>query len=53
MCYLGDKNKLLLISSSTGNWIIPKGQMEKRLRNRNVAMEEAWEEGGIKGKISL
>ena len=53
-CYTGKKEKfrILLITSSTGRWIIPKGQPEKQKKRRIVALEEAWEEGGVIGKIS-
>ena len=47
----GKKHRVVVITSSTGRWIIPKGQVEDDLRNREVALEEAWEEAGIRGKL--
>lgn len=47
----GAEHEILLITSSTGRWIIPKGRTEKRWGKRTVALMEAWEEGGVKGRI--
>ena len=47
----GPDHEILLITSSTGRWIVPKGQTEKRWGKREVAMMEAWEEGGVKGRV--
>ena len=47
----GKKHRMVVITSSTGRWIIPKGQVEDDLRNREVALEESWEEAGIRGKL--
>jgi len=53
-CYLGkgSDHKVVLISSTTGRWIIPKGQTEKKHHKRAVALMEAWEEAGIMGKVT-
>ena len=48
----GDNHRIALITSSTGRWIIPKGQVEKGMKNREVALLEVWEEAGIIGIIS-
>lgn len=49
------KGKLeLLMVTSTGKkrWVIPKGVKEPHLSPRKSAMKEAWEEAGIRGKVS-
>ena len=53
-CYKGkkDKHKILLVTSSAGHWIIPKGQVEKSMKKQDVALKEAWEEAGVRGKIT-
>jgi 8-oxo-dGTP pyrophosphatase MutT (NUDIX family) len=53
-CYKGEgkKRKILLITSTTGRWIVPKGQKEKDRKNREVALLEAWEEAGVVGEIT-
>lgn len=43
---------LLLTSRDTGRWIIPKGWPKKRLSPHKLAMLEAFEEGGIRGKAA-
>lgn len=48
----GDKHRTVLVTSSSGRWIIPKGQVEKGMKNREVALLEVWEEAGIIGIIS-
>jgi len=49
------KNKKLEIylvtSRQRGEWILPKGQEEKELGKRQVALLEAYEEAGLLGKI--
>ena len=54
LCYQQtDKGlKYLLITSSTGRWIIPKGQPEENCSNRQTALNEAWEEGGVTGEVT-
>jgi 8-oxo-dGTP pyrophosphatase MutT (NUDIX family) len=47
----GSDHKILLVTSSTGRWIVPKGKTEKRWKKRQVALMEAWEEGGVKGRV--
>ncbi len=45
--------EVLLVTSSTGRWILPKGWPIEGMRNCDAAMVEAWEEGGVKkGKVS-
>lgn len=53
--YRKRKGKLeLLMVTSTGKkrWVIPKGVKEPHLSSRKSAMKEAWEEAGIRGKVS-
>ena len=44
----------LLMVTSTGKkrWIIPKGVKEPHLSPEKSALKEAWEEAGIRGKLS-
>ena len=53
-CYKkkGENHRMVLVTSSTGRWIIPKGQVDEDLTKREVALSEAWEEAGVKGVIS-
>jgi 8-oxo-dGTP pyrophosphatase MutT (NUDIX family) len=48
-----DKLEVMLISSlDTGRWIIPKGWPVDGLRPSEAAAKEAWEEAGIRGRVS-
>lgn len=42
---------LLITSRETGRWIIPKGWPHKGLSPSAVAVREAYEEAGLRGKI--
>ena len=42
---------LLITSRETGLWIIPKGWPHKGLSPHAVAVREAYEEAGLRGKI--
>ena len=45
--------EVLLVTSSTGRWILPKGWPIVGLRPGQAAMVEAWEEAGVrKGKVA-
>jgi len=45
--------QILLITSSRGRWILPKGWPIDGLSDHEAAMQEAWEEGGVKdGKVT-
>ncbi|UBF27655.1 NUDIX hydrolase [Kovacikia minuta CCNUW1] len=47
------KVEVLLITSSSGkHWVIPKGWITPWLTPAASAEKEAWEEAGIKGKVS-
>ena len=43
--------RILLISTSKGNWTIPKGVVELHLTPAQSAAQEAFEEGGIRGTV--
>ena len=42
---------LLITSTSRRHWVIPKGNVEVDLTAAESALQEAWEEAGIRGKI--
>ena len=45
--------EVLLVTSSTGRWILPKGWPISGLKPGQTAMVEAWEEAGVrKGKVA-
>jgi len=52
-----DGKVVLLVSSSSGRWILPKGWPIDGMTAGEAAAQEAWEEGGVKaskvGKSSL
>jgi 8-oxo-dGTP pyrophosphatase MutT (NUDIX family) len=48
----GSSQVLLVTSSDTGRWIIPKGWKAKRLKNHEAAAREAEEEAGVSGKVT-
>jgi 8-oxo-dGTP pyrophosphatase MutT (NUDIX family) len=48
----GDYEVLLITSRGTRRWVIPKGGPMKGKTPRQVAAREAFEEAGIKGKVS-
>lgn len=50
----GDKRRVLLVTSrDTGRWIVPKGWLIKGLDAKGAAVQEAWEEAGVKpAKVS-
>ena len=41
----------LLITSQKGNWIFPKGVIERGETPEETASKEAYEEGGVRGRI--
>ena len=49
----GQMQILLVTSRETKRWILPKGRPEKKLRAPFVAAQEAFEEAGVAGNISL
>ena len=53
LCYrvVDDRLQVLLITSrGTGRWILPKGWPIPGITPARVAMQEAWEEAGVKGR---
>ncbi len=42
----------MVTSTKKKHWIIPKGVKEPHLSPKKSAIKEAWEEAGIRGKIS-
>lgn len=47
------RREVLLVTSSTGRWILPKGWPIQSMSAAQTALTEAWEEGGVKkGKVS-
>ena len=54
LCYRTGKNgrEILLVTSSRGRWILPKGWPISGKTAGDAAMVEAWEEAGVKkGKV--
>ncbi len=47
----GQISVLLITSRDTRRWIIPKGNIDPATRPSKAAKIEAYEEGGVKGKI--
>lgn len=53
VCRSKSTGKVLLITSrGTGRWIIPKGWPMEGRSLADAAVQEAWEEGGVKGVIA-
>ncbi|WP_299674214.1 NUDIX hydrolase [uncultured Roseobacter sp.] len=51
LCYRqthAGKRVLLITSRGTGRWIVPKGWPMEGLANSEAALQEAWEEAGVK-----
>lgn len=44
-----DGEEVLLVTSSRGNWILPKGWPIAGTDAADAALAEAWEEGGVRG----
>src|ERR1043166_8073987 len=43
---------VLLVTNSKGDWIVPKGSIDKGMSPQGAALQEAWEESGAHGYIS-
>lgn len=57
ICYRADQESnrhlaLMITARGSGRWVIPKGGLMKDKDPRQVAAREAFEEAGIKGKVS-
>lgn len=51
LCHRGtgaDKEFLLITSRETARWVIPKGWPIRGLKSNETALQEAWEEAGVK-----
>jgi 8-oxo-dGTP pyrophosphatase MutT (NUDIX family) len=47
----GGSIDVLLVTSSSGRWIIPKGDIDDGMAPHQAAEQEAFEEGGVRGRI--
>lgn len=55
LCYrmTGKSCEILLITSTSGRWIVPKGWPIDGLMGHQTALQEAWEEAGVrKGEVN-
>jgi len=43
---------ILVVSTAKDNWILPKGNLIKRIGKKRTALREAFEEAGVLGKIT-
>ena len=43
--------EVLLVTSSSNRWIIPKGDIDHGMEPHLAAEKEAFEEGGVRGRI--
>ncbi|KEY50187.1 DNA mismatch repair protein MutT [Agrobacterium tumefaciens] len=48
----GDVEVLLITGRDTGRWVIPKGWPMSKKKPHQVAKQEAWEEAGVRGRVS-
>jgi 8-oxo-dGTP pyrophosphatase MutT (NUDIX family) len=47
------RGRICLITSSSGrHWLLPKGHLEHGSKLRETALQEAWEEAGLVGKLA-
>ena len=53
VCYRHDagSTRFLLVRTSSGRWTFPKGRLEDGLSQAEVAALEAFEEGGVEGRV--
>ncbi len=55
LCHRGNKKSreyLLVTSRDTKRWIIPKGWPIRGLKSNEAALQEAWEEAGVKSGVA-
>lgn len=45
------KNTILLLKKYNGDWVLPKGRVEKGEKLKTTALREVLEETGVKGEI--
>ena len=43
---------VLVVSTAKDNWVLPKGNLIKRIGRKKTALREAFEEAGVLGKIT-
>jgi 8-oxo-dGTP pyrophosphatase MutT (NUDIX family) len=49
---IDEDGRICLVNSSSGRgWIIPKGHIEPNQTERKTALQEAWEEAGLRGIV--
>lgn len=54
ICRRRDTGRVLLITSrDTGRWVIPKGWPMEGRSLSGAALQEAWEEAGVRGRVEL
>ncbi|WP_299841664.1 NUDIX hydrolase [uncultured Paracoccus sp.] len=54
ICRKPDTGEMLLITSrDTGRWVIPKGWPMEGRSLAHAALQEAWEEAGVRGKVGM
>lgn len=54
ICRKPDTGEVLLITSrDTGRWVIPKGWPMEGHSLAHAALQEAWEEAGVRGKVGM
>ncbi|HXZ28999.1 MAG TPA: NUDIX domain-containing protein [Terriglobales bacterium] len=53
VCYRRQSHgvEFLLVRTSSGKWIFPKGRVHELLSDSEAALREAWEEAGVIGSI--
>ncbi|MDS9466519.1 NUDIX hydrolase [Paracoccus sp. MBLB3053] len=53
LCLDSSNGKVLLVTSrGTGRWIVPKGWPMPGISLADAALQEAWEEAGVRGKVN-
>ncbi len=55
LCHRGEgasKEFLLVTSRDTARWIIPKGWPIRGLKSNETALQEAWEEAGVRNSVA-
>jgi 8-oxo-dGTP pyrophosphatase MutT (NUDIX family) len=50
-CHKAGTTRFLLVRTTSGRWTFPKGRLEDGLSHAQVAALEAFEEGGVDGKV--
>ncbi|AUH32700.1 NUDIX hydrolase [Paracoccus tegillarcae] len=54
ICRKAETGQVLLITSrGTGRWVIPKGWPMEGRSLAHAALQEAWEEAGVRGQVEL